>query len=210
MTVPGATTTPGCPVTLDKTTLSVGQAEANWVVYVTTAPDCAWSVATDVNWLVVKSTAPPTAVGSGYAKVRAIANNVSPSKRTGRFAINGIVHTVSQGGCSAACTPTPIAKLRVLQYNTHHGGWGSDGAYSPERIVDWIAKSDADLVSLNEIEMRDSWSKNQDQSAIYQDLLQQRTGRRRYKIFVNAHGGRPASATSCFRKFRLSRRPPIS
>jgi len=49
-------------------------------------------------------------------------------------------------------------------------------------------KSNADLVSLNEIEVKDSWSKNLDQSVIYRDLLQQKTGVTWYVIFVNAHG----------------------
>jgi endonuclease/exonuclease/phosphatase family metal-dependent hydrolase len=77
----------------------------------------------------------------------------------------------------------------VLQYNTHHGGWGSDGVYSTDRIANWIVASNADIVSLNEIEMKDMWSKNLDQSVIYQDLLQQKTGVTWYKILVNAHGG---------------------
>ena len=67
-------------------------------------------------------------------------------------------------------TPPPsgtAVTLKVLQYNTHHGGYGSDGVYSMDRIADWIIKSDADLVSLNEIEKGDSWSKNQDQSVLY-------------------------------------------
>jgi endonuclease/exonuclease/phosphatase family metal-dependent hydrolase len=78
--------------------------------------------------------------------------------------------------------------LRVLQYNTHHGGYGSDGVYSIERIVDWIVKSNAELVSLNEVEVNDSWSKGKDQTVIYQDLLQQKTNRTWYKVYFNRSG----------------------
>src|SRR5207244_8371496 len=56
--------------------------------------------------------------------------------------------------------PSPSGTLRVLQYNTHHGGWGTDGVYDPNRIVDWIMKANPDVISLNEIEVGDSWSKN--------------------------------------------------
>ena len=79
-------------------------------------------------------------------------------------------------------------RLTVLQFNTHHGGFGSDGAYSMDRIADWIVKSGADIVSLNEIEVGDSWSSNKDQTVIYQDLLQQKTGLIWYKVFVDANG----------------------
>src|SRR4051812_45630717 len=193
-TVPTAT----CAVTLDKTAVSVGQTEANWTLNVATAADCAWSAVGDVDWLVVKSTLPASGIGSGYAKVRSIANTVSSVRRLGHLTINGVIYSVNQGGCGTACTnnpppppppPPPAGMLRVLQYNTHHGGWGSDGVYSPGRIVDWIIKSNADIVSLNEIEVRDSWSKNLDQTVVYQDLLQQKTHVPWYKVFVNAHGG---------------------
>jgi hypothetical protein len=153
--------------------ISVGQTEANWIINVTAAADCAWAATSDADWLVVKSTLPAPAIANGYAKVRAVTNTVSPTKRTGHFFVNGVVYTVSQGGCGTSCIvippPPPRRRRRRRRqarrdlagaaYNTHHGGWGSDGVYSPDRIADWIVKSNADLVSLNEIEV-DSWSKN--------------------------------------------------
>jgi endonuclease/exonuclease/phosphatase family metal-dependent hydrolase len=153
---------------------------------------------------------PASPMGNGYAKVRAVTNTLSPAKRTGHFFVNGVVYTVSQGGCGTTCTPVidppPLGiPLRVLQYNTHHGGWGSDGVYSPDRIVDWIVSSRADIVSLNEIEVRDSWSKNLDQSVIYRDLLQLRTGLTWYVVFVNAHG-----ATTGIGNLILSKLPFIA
>lgn len=198
-------TAAACPVALDKAGLSVGQTEANWTITVTAAATCAWSATSDAAWLVVKSTVPSPAVGNGYVKVRALANTVSASKRTGHVSVNGMVYTVTQGGCGTGCTGASTtttttdpaqaltqavssSTLNVLQYNTHHGGWGSDGVYSPNRVADWIVKSNADLVSLNEIEVGDSWSKNLDQSVIYRDLLQQKTGLVWYQIYVNAHG----------------------
>ena len=202
---PATVVPPPCPVTLDKSTLSVGQTEANWSVNVTTASTCGWSATSDADWLVVKSTMPAVAMGNGYAKVRAVTNTVSPSKRTGHFFVNGMVYTVSQGGCGTTCTPVgdppPPGNLRVLQYNTHHGGWGSDGVYSTDRIANWIVSSRADIVSLNEIEVRDSWSKNLDQSVIYRDLLQLKTGLTWYVIFVNAHGATTGIGNLVLSKF---------
>ena len=192
-----APTPSACSVGLDKIALSVGSGQADWSINVTAASTCAWTATSDASWLVVKSTVPAPAIGTGYAKVRAVANTVSSSKRTGHFTINGAVYTVTQSGCGTSCTgtpaptpvpPPPTTTLRVLQYNTHHGGWGTDGVYSPDRIVDWIMKANPDLISLNEIEVGDSWSKGLDQSVVYKNLLEQRTGITWYKIYVNGHG----------------------
>ncbi len=42
--------------------------------------------------------------------------------------------------------------LRVLHWNTHHGGVGTDGRRDPDRLVKWIASFDADVISLNEVD----------------------------------------------------------
>ena len=102
------------------------------------------------------------------------------------------VLTVAYGGDSpspvTAAATTPQTTLRVLQYNTHHGGWGTDGIYDPNRIVSWVVKANPDIVSLNEVEVKTSWSKGADQTTLYQSLLQKATGRTWYKVFVN-HAG---------------------
>jgi endonuclease/exonuclease/phosphatase family metal-dependent hydrolase len=203
-----------CPVALDKAALSVGSGQADWSIYVTAASTCAWTATSDADWLVVKSTVPTPAVGNGYAKVRAVANTVSSSKRIGRVAVNGVVYTVTQGGCGTTCTGTPTVPpppppvvpppsntLRVMQYNTHHGGWGTDGVYNPNRIVDWIIKANPDVVSMNELEVGDSWSKNLDQSEVYKTLLEQRTGMTWYKVFVNAHGATTGIGNAVFSRY---------
>jgi len=116
------------------------------------------------------------------------------------------VLTVVYGGTSTpAPAPPTTGTLRVLQYNTHHGGWGTDGVYDPNRIVDWIIKANPDVVSLNEIETFDSWSKNLDQSVLYKQLLEQRTSITWYKIFVNGRG-----ATSGIGNVVLSKYPFIA
>jgi len=102
--------------------------------------------------------------------------------------------------------PPPAAgTLRVLQYNTHHGGYGTDDVYSTERIATWIVKTSPDVVSLQEIEVNDSWSKGQDQAVIYRDLLQQKTGMTWYMVYFNRSG-----ATTGLGEVILSKYPFIA
>jgi len=180
---------------------------------VTTAASCAWSAVSNSDWLIVRSTVPAPAVGNGYAKVRAVTNTTSASKRIGHVSVNGALYTVTQGGCGTSCTdptPTPTpdplpppssATLRVLQYNTHHGGWGTDGVYSPDRIVAQILKANPDVVCMNEIEQGDSWSKNADQTAVYQTLLQNATHQTWYKVFMNHAGATTGNGNLILSKF---------
>jgi endonuclease/exonuclease/phosphatase family metal-dependent hydrolase len=98
---------------------------------------------------------------------------------------------VVYGGTVPIEPPAPWTgvTLRVLQYNTHHGGYGTDDVYSTERIADWVVKTNPDVVSLQEIEVNDSWSKGTDQGDIYQDLLQRKTGTTWYKVWFHRSGG---------------------
>src|SRR5690606_30500246 len=42
--------------------------------------------------------------------------------------------------------------LRVLHWNVHHGGIGTDGRFDPARIGSWIAKMNPHIASLNEVD----------------------------------------------------------
>jgi endonuclease/exonuclease/phosphatase family metal-dependent hydrolase len=92
---------------------------------------------------------------------------------------------------SAAPVDAPSAsggsELRVLQWNTHHGGYGTDNVYSPDRIATWAASFHPDVVMFNEIEKNDSWGQ-QDQPEVYKALLQQKTGRTWYYVFAQEFG----------------------
>jgi len=83
--------------------------------------------------------------------------------------------------------PSSSSQLRVLQWNTHHGGYGTDGVYSPDRIATWAAKFNPDVVMFNEIEKYTSWG-NQNQPDVYKALLQQKTGRTWYYVFAQEFG----------------------
>jgi endonuclease/exonuclease/phosphatase family metal-dependent hydrolase len=88
---------------------------------------------------------------------------------------------------SAPPPPASSAELRVVEWNTHHGGYGTDGVYSPDRLATWVAKMNPDVVFFNEIEKNDSWG-HQDQPEVYKSLLQQKTGRTWYYVFAQEFG----------------------
>jgi endonuclease/exonuclease/phosphatase family metal-dependent hydrolase len=60
--------------------------------------------------------------------------------------------------------------MRIVQWNTHHGGLGSDGKLSPERIGKFLSTLKADVICLNEVEQNDSYG-NRDCVQIYCDAL---------------------------------------
>ena len=88
---------------------------------------------------------------------------------------------------STGSTSTSGTQLRVLQYNTHHGGYGTDGRYDTNRVADWIVKMKPDVVLLNEIEKYTGWG-NQNQPEVYKNLLQSKTGKTWYYIFAQEFG----------------------
>jgi hypothetical protein len=109
--------------------------------------------------------------------------------------INGAVSSAAIAGSTGGGTvlppppppPASTTKLRVLQWNTHHGGYGTDGVYSPDRLATWAASFNPDVVMFNEIEKNNSWG-NQNQPEVYKTLLQQKTGRTWYYLFAQEFG----------------------
>jgi endonuclease/exonuclease/phosphatase family metal-dependent hydrolase len=83
--------------------------------------------------------------------------------------------------------PSGTATLRVLQWNTHHGGVGTDDVYDPNRLATWAATFKPDVVLFNEIEKNDYWG-HEDQPARYKSLLQQKTGKTWYYLFAQEFG----------------------
>ncbi|HXI31406.1 MAG TPA: DNRLRE domain-containing protein, partial [Vicinamibacterales bacterium] len=104
------------------------------------------------------------------------------------------VLTVTYGGGSTAApppppppppppTPTSGTTLRVLQWNTHHGGIGTDGVYDPARLVKKAASFRPDVASFNEVEHYGI-----DQPALYASLMSQYTGQHWYGKFTSTTG----------------------
>ena len=79
-------------------------------------------------------------------------------------------------------------QLKVLTWNTHHG-LGTDGVYNIQRFVNWIVKSGANVVSLNEVEKYVGSYGNEDQPARYAALLKSATGVTWYYNFAHRTGG---------------------
>jgi endonuclease/exonuclease/phosphatase family metal-dependent hydrolase len=85
-------------------------------------------------------------------------------------------------------TPAPTGKtLRVLQWNLHHGGFGTDGVYDTNRVADWMVKMQPDVIMLNEIEKYTGWG-NENQPEVYKNLMQQKTGKTWYYMFAQEFG----------------------
>lgn len=101
--------------------------------------------------------------------------------------------TVTYGGSTSTSTSAPApapsggSTLRVLEYNVHHGGIGTDGKYDPNRVVNWIVKMNPDIVSLCEMESYDSYVSG-DGVALYKSLLQQKTGVKWYSWDMQDYG----------------------
>jgi len=77
-------------------------------------------------------------------------------------------------------------QLKFLDWNIHHGV-GTDGDYDIGRIADVIAKSGANVVSLNEVEKHTGWG-NEDQPARFASLLKSKTGKKWYYTFAQRDG----------------------
>jgi endonuclease/exonuclease/phosphatase family metal-dependent hydrolase len=86
-----------------------------------------------------------------------------------------------------APTTSTGATLRVLNWNIHHGGFGTDGVYDPNRVATWIVKMNPDVVMFQEVEKYTHWG-NQDQPEVYKNLLQQKTGKTWYYVTAQEYG----------------------
>ena len=77
--------------------------------------------------------------------------------------------------------------LRVLEWNTQHGGVGEDGVLDPNRIATWAASFNPDVIGFIEIERNDSWG-NIDGPEVYKSLMEQLTGKTWYYVFAQEYG----------------------
>jgi len=108
--------------------------------------------------------------------------------------------TVTLGSAPAPKPPTPPPTapatqpsgsgktLRVLQWNTHHGGIGTDGKWDPRRLVQQLARINPDVISLNEMQYKDFHTGGTDEPATIASLLKQATGKTWHYKFVVGSG----------------------
>jgi endonuclease/exonuclease/phosphatase family metal-dependent hydrolase len=78
--------------------------------------------------------------------------------------------------------------LRVLQWNSQHGGVGTDGVLDPARFIKYAVSFKPDIVSFNEVERYDSYA-NYDGPAKLAALMQQYSGQTWYYKFATGAGG---------------------
>jgi endonuclease/exonuclease/phosphatase family metal-dependent hydrolase len=83
-------------------------------------------------------------------------------------------------------TPGNPVRIRVLQWNLHHGV-GTDGRYDIDRIATAMAVMTPDIVLLNEVEKYTGWG-NENQPERYRWLLEAKTGRVWYSHFAQEYG----------------------
>ena len=86
-----------------------------------------------------------------------------------------------------APVPTSTTTLRVLDWNTHHGGVGTDGTLDADRLVKKAASFKPDIVSFNEVERYTGWG-NYDGPAVMAALMKKYTGVTWYYKFMTATG----------------------
>jgi endonuclease/exonuclease/phosphatase family metal-dependent hydrolase len=99
---------------------------------------------------------------------------------------------VTYGGTSTTSTPAPAptpsatgttSTLRVLHWNSHHGGVGTDGKLDTARFISKAASFRPDVVSFNEVETYDS-----NQPAQMAALMKHYTGQTWYYKFGSNSG----------------------
>jgi endonuclease/exonuclease/phosphatase family metal-dependent hydrolase len=96
---------------------------------------------------------------------------------------------VTYGGTAApAPAPTSGATLRVVHWNIGKNGWGTDGKYSPTRVADWLVRLKPDVISINEAEKWNSYSLGEDGVALYEGLLESKTGVKWYSWDIQDYG----------------------
>ena len=96
--------------------------------------------------------------------------------------------TTSTTSTTTTTSTSGSTLLKVLDWNIHHGV-GTDGVYNISRIADWIVRTGANVVSLNEIEKYSGAWGNEDQPARFASMLKSKTGKTWYYNFAHRTGG---------------------
>ena len=112
------------------------------------------------------------------------------------------VLTVTYGGTAAPPPPPPptvtSGTLRVLHWNTHHGGIGTDGKLDTDRLVKKAASFKPDVVSFNEVE-----TYNTNQPALIASLMKTYTGQTWYYKFTTGTGSAVGIGNMIMSRFPL-------
>ena len=161
--------------------LSIDQIVLSQVTYATTAPGLAKN---DTTLLASMSGA---GGGTGGSTGGTDGGSTGGGSTDGGSTGGGSTGGGGLEGAGGGGTVVGPKTLRVLQWNTHHGGYGTDNIYDTDRLATWVVRMTPDVVMLNEIERYTGWG-NQDQPEIYRALLETKTGRKWYAHFAQEWG----------------------
>jgi endonuclease/exonuclease/phosphatase family metal-dependent hydrolase len=100
--------------------------------------------------------------------------------------MNDATIVVPPGPAPIVPAPGNPVRIRILQWNLHHGV-GTDGRYDIDRIATAMAAMTPDIVMLNEVEKYTGWG-NENQPERYRSLLEAKTGRVWYSHFTQEYG----------------------
>jgi endonuclease/exonuclease/phosphatase family metal-dependent hydrolase len=99
-----------------------------------------------------------------------------------------VVYGTTTTTTTTAPAPSPTTStLRVLQWNSQHGGTGTDGVLDPARFIKKAASFRPDVFSINEVERYDSYA-NYDAPVKLHALMEQYTGQKWYYKFQTGAG----------------------
>jgi len=113
-----------------------------------------------------------------------------PSRRPSLKVVYGATNTVASGSTT----------LRVLQWNTHHGGVGTDGVLDADRLIKKAASFKPDIVSFNEVERFTGWG-NYDEPVLMAGLMKKYTGQTWYYKFTTATGAATGNGNLILSRF---------
>jgi len=120
-------------------------------------------------------------------------------------AANRPVLTVTYGAAAPPPPPptgTSTTTLRVLDWNSHHGGVGTDGVADVDRFIKKAASFKPDVVSFNEVERFTGWA-NYDGPAKMAELMKKYTGQTWYYKFTTATGNANGNGNLILSRFQI-------
>ncbi len=99
----------GCMTTIQPSSLGLASAGGPFVLSLAAAPDCTWSISTNVPWLGIDQ---PNGIGSGLVRLSAAQN--TGSSRIGFLIINGQGIPVTQAGPGGSACFFDVAPKNIL------------------------------------------------------------------------------------------------
>jgi len=109
--------------------------------------------------------------------------------------------TVKYGsGSTGPVSSAPSSTIRVLDWNSHHGGVGTDGVLDADRFIKKAASFKPDIVSFNEVERFTGWG-NYDGPAVMAGLMKKYTGQTWYYKFTTATGAAKGNGNLIMSRF---------